>query len=107
MARKVEVTMIDDIDGTSPASTVEFAYEGASYEIDLSEQNKAKLAEALAPFVAVARKTQTARRRVKKVQNVGQVDPALVRQWAPSAGFQVSPRGRVPREVIDAYLAAH
>lgn len=107
MARKIEVTMIDDIDGTSPASTVEFSFEGTSYEVDLSEANKAKLAQALEPYLEAGRKVQGSRRRGRKSSTPGGVDPAAVRRWAEANGKEVSPRGRVPREIIAAYLAAN
>lgn len=46
MARRVVVTLVDDFDGVSAAEeTVTFAIDGATYEIDLSETNAAKLRE--------------------------------------------------------------
>jgi hypothetical protein len=34
------------------------------------------------------------------------VSPAVVRQWARDSGYQVGERGRLPRELFDAYHAA-
>ncbi|MGW5521728.1 Lsr2 family DNA-binding protein [Gordonia sp. NPDC003950] len=34
-------------------------------------------------------------------------DPAQVREWATANGYSVSARGRLPRNVVDAYDAAH
>ncbi|WP_425465871.1 Lsr2 dimerization domain-containing protein [Nocardia bhagyanarayanae] len=49
MARKVVVTVVDDFDGHSPAvEMVSFALDGVGYEIDLSEQNAARLRELFA-----------------------------------------------------------
>ncbi|MFD1046748.1 histone-like nucleoid-structuring protein Lsr2 [Kibdelosporangium lantanae] len=41
MAQRVTVQMVDDLDGTAAddVSTVSFALDGVSYEIDLSEAN--------------------------------------------------------------------
>jgi hypothetical protein len=40
MARKVTVSLIDDVDGKTVADeTVEFAVDGVSYQIDLSSTN--------------------------------------------------------------------
>ena len=47
--RKVQVILQDDIDGSEPAQTVNFALDGKTYEIDLSEQHAAALRDALAP----------------------------------------------------------
>src|SRR4051812_41204704 len=49
MAQRVEVVLIDDVDGGEAAETVAFALDGANYEIDLSEENAAKLRDGLAP----------------------------------------------------------
>lgn len=57
MAKYVVETFTDDIDGTDGAETVTFAFDGTSYEIDLSERNKARLAKALDPFIGVARRS--------------------------------------------------
>jgi hypothetical protein len=34
------------------------------------------------------------------------VDPRTVREWAQSNGYEVSPRGRISRSVMDVYLAS-
>ena len=39
MAQKVEITVVDDLDGSPAAETVSFAFGGTSYEIDLSSRN--------------------------------------------------------------------
>ena len=44
MAKKVTVTLIDDVDQESAADeTVEFGIDGVTYEIDLSDDNAANL----------------------------------------------------------------
>lgn len=35
------------------------------------------------------------------------VDPAAVRAWAAEHDIEVSPRGRIPSAVVDAYQQAH
>ena len=42
MARKVQVLLVDDLDGGAADETVSFALDGASYEIDLSSDNAKK-----------------------------------------------------------------
>jgi hypothetical protein len=56
MARQVQLTFIDDVDGSVASETVTFGPGGRRYELDLSESNAAKLRDALAPFVAAARR---------------------------------------------------
>lgn len=113
MARKVEVTLVDDIDGSTADRTVEFSLDSNSYEIDLSDANAEKLEAALAPFVEQARKVRGGRRKPGRPARGGQgpgssdVPPQAVRAWAEQQGIKVSGRGRIPREVLDAYAAAH
>ncbi|MGI8870770.1 MAG: histone-like nucleoid-structuring protein Lsr2, partial [Mycobacteriales bacterium] len=61
MARKVITLLEDDIDGGDAAESIEFSLDGSNYFIDLNEQNAIKLREALAPFVAAARRTSRER----------------------------------------------
>lgn len=49
MAKKVIITLIDDLDGESEAAeTVEFALDGVGYEIDLTADNAERLRDQLA-----------------------------------------------------------
>ena len=59
MARKVQVLLEDDIDGTPGAETVLFSLDGKSYEIDLSEKNAEKLREAFAPWIGAGRRVSS------------------------------------------------
>ena len=43
MAKTTTISVTDDIDGSSNASTVEFAYKGIAYTIDLGRKNAAAL----------------------------------------------------------------
>jgi Lsr2 len=49
MARTIVIT--DDLDGSSPASEVRFGWDDIWWVIDLSEDNRAKLQEALKPYL--------------------------------------------------------
>lgn len=104
MAQKISVILIDDIDGNDADETVSFALDGASYEIDLSSANAAKLREALAPYVGHARKVAGTARRAARRSTKSVAD---VRAWAESQGYELASRGRIPREIQAAYDAAH
>ena len=52
MAKRVVEILTDDLDGGEATETVSFALDGKAYEIDLGEENAAKLRGALEPFVA-------------------------------------------------------
>jgi hypothetical protein len=48
MAQKVQVLLVDDLDGSEATETVAFGLDGTSYEIDLSTGNAGKLRKELA-----------------------------------------------------------
>ena len=114
MARREIIVLQDDLDGSEKnVRVVKFGFEGVSYEIDLGPTNFDKHAQALAPFVAVARKDSTSRRvagmTVKAKGMTASEQRAFnqrVRDWAKSRKEKVSERGRVPAKLIEAYHAA-
>jgi len=103
MAQKVNIVLVDDIDGSEATETVSFALDGRDYEIDLNADNASALRDALALYVGHARRGGGGRKRTR---NDGP-SPADIRVWARENGFEVPDRGRVSSEVRDAYLAAH
>src|SRR6476660_5478664 len=56
MAQQTTVRFIDDLDGSDASGTFDFSLGGRNYQIDLSDDNAAKLRDALAPYIDVARK---------------------------------------------------
>ena len=111
MTQRTVVTLEDDLTGGEADETVSFALDGKAYEIDLSEKNASDLRAALARYVAAARRggrvqIPTARRGGPLRQVATDVDPAAVRAWAGSNGYEVSPRGRISRTVQEAFKAA-
>jgi hypothetical protein len=110
MVKKVTVSLLDDLDGKAADETVQFALDGVSYEIDLSEKNAKKLRSELQPWVTAGRRTGGSRRRrgVRSASaSIGRTDSAAIREWARKSGHEIANRGRIPVEVIDAYRAAH
>jgi hypothetical protein len=63
MAQKVNIVLVDDLDGSEATESVSFGLDGTSYEIDLNDKNAAQLRDALAPYVGHARKVGSASRR--------------------------------------------
>lgn len=112
MVQRVQVILEDDISGGAATETVEFALDGVTYEIDLNDENAAKLRDALAPWIAEARRSggrrQTRRRGAgSAASSEKSEDLAKMREWGRANGFKVSSRGRVSQELQDAYAAAN
>lgn len=106
MAQKVEIILVDDLDGEKADETVGFAVDGVRYEIDLSTKNAKKLRDSLAVYVAEGRKV-SGRKRASRRTGAQSETPAQIRAWARESGFDVPARGRVSSEVRAAYAAAH
>ena len=79
MAQRVQIMLVDDIDGTEATETVSFSFDGVDYEIDLTAANAKKLRS----------------------------DLGSVREWARENGHQVSDRGRISAGILAAYDQAH
>jgi Lsr2 len=107
VARQVKLTLIDDIDGSQATETVSFGLDGRRYIVDLSAAHAMQLRDALASYVAAARRGSGSTRRrpsaapARPVSNREQT--AAIRQWARANGQAVSDRGRISKVVMEAY----
>jgi hypothetical protein len=108
VARKTQITLIDDIDGGPAAETVEFTLDGKSYEIDLSGRNLVGLKKAFALYIDAGRKLSSPKHgRGRPYRHVDTaVDPAAVRAWAVANNYEISARGRVSAAIVEEYRAA-
>lgn len=108
MAQRVQIKLIDDLDGTDAEETVSFGLDGVSYEIDLSQANAAQLRDDLAKWVGSARRVKgRVSRTTRATGGSSKDDLNKIREWGRQNGYQVSERGRVSREVQEAYAAAN
>ncbi|MFL4475984.1 Lsr2 family protein [Paeniglutamicibacter sp. MACA_103] len=96
MARKVQIALIDDIDGSEASESIVFGIGGQHYEIDLNEENAEAFREAFKPYIKVARTSK---------QFTPKEAPAI-RAWAKENNVKVNARGRLQADVIAAYHAA-
>jgi hypothetical protein len=111
VAQKVQVLLVDDLDGGEADETVTFALDGKTYEIDLTTANADKLRSLLEPYAKSGRRTggraATGRGKGRAAAGGGNKDTAEIRAWAKANGFEVNDRGRVPATVREAYEKAN
>jgi hypothetical protein len=111
MAQRVNVVLVDDLDGSDAAETVSFALDGVDYDIDLSEKHAGDLRKSMSLYVGHARRTGGRRRggRRSRARAAGSngVSAADIRAWAKENGWNVPERGRVSAEIREAYAAAN
>jgi hypothetical protein len=123
MAQRTIVQLVSDLSGdemqAGEGRTVEFSVDGTSYTIDLTDKEAAGFDKALAMYIEHATKTSgggtsggaTGRKRSSSGGNAGsgrsKSELANIRAWAQANGYQVSERGRVKRDILEAYHAAN
>ena len=105
--------LVDDLDQTvhtdkTPVTKWHFAFgpEGkmTTYAIDLTESNYNRLVAALQPFLDRAEPADVP--NSPKRRSASSKDTAAIRAWAVKKGLQVSDRGRISRDVQEAYRKA-
>ncbi|MFC3297830.1 histone-like nucleoid-structuring protein Lsr2 [Clavibacter michiganensis] len=114
MARKVVTTLVDDIDGTQieegQGETVPFALDGVNYEIDLTDDNAAKLRTSLEEYVdkgrRVGRATTGKGAPRRSAGSAPKQDLSAAREWLREHGHKVSERGRISADLLEEYRAA-
>ncbi|WP_040694337.1 histone-like nucleoid-structuring protein Lsr2 [Nocardia vinacea] len=110
MARKVVVELVDDYDGKSQAEeTVFFGLDGVTYEMDLSVLNGSNLRGFFEQWTPHARKVGRAPRgkSITPRPAAERDRSAAIREWARKKGMEVSSRGRISAEVVEAYKKAN
>ncbi len=126
--RTTVIVVVDDIDGVSDAHPHTFELDGVRYDIDLNDDNYARLCGALEPYIAagrriggkVTRRPQAAgtvtrlpvqRNTETYTRTVVAPSAATVRAWwAANADGDLPPHsahGRIPDKVMAAYNAKH
>ena len=108
MARKTQVILTDDLDGSEASQTVSFGLDGVAYEIDLNDGHAEQLREQLETWISNGRRVGG--RRTAGTRRTADGDPertARIREWARENGHKVSDRGRIAGSVLEAYDAVH
>src|SRR5690348_9167724 len=115
MAQRVQVQMVDDLDGSEASQTVPFSLDGVTYEIDLSEDNASALRDELARYVAAARRIGGRKVRLATGQTLAGPSGSgsgtdrernrQIREWAQANGYDVAERGRLSSEIIAGFEA--
>ena len=114
MAQRVQVELVDDINGEVAQETVRFGIDGTEYEIDLTTENAEKLRSTLSEYTDKARESRKARsgRKQGGQQSASastkskREETQQIRQWAQDNGHNPSSRGRITQSIIDAYNEA-
>jgi len=115
VAERIIYQLVDDISGTEitegTGERIPFSFRGVDYQIDLTSANVAKLDKAFKPYIEAATRIRATQGR--RAKSSGRTVPtskerlAAIREWARSNGYDVSDRGRIKADIVEAYDAAH
>jgi hypothetical protein len=108
MPKQMRAVITDDHDGKElPDDTqgLSLSIGRTAYVLYLSDKNEKKLRTALAPFIENAEKVGSATPTKRGGSGSGRTKEELaeIRTWAQQQGMDVSDRGRVKKEVLDAW----
>lgn len=108
MARAVTTIITCDMcagndNAKDAATTYAFTYNNTNYEIDLCPEHGGRFEGELSTWIGLARRVDARKRR-----STGNATRNLkeVRVWAKGHGYTLGDRGRIPREVMDAFDVA-
>lgn len=108
MAKKQTITFVSDLSGKeitdNDTPSVEFAYRGTSYVIDLAAKEEQAFDNAMGKYIAAGTRVKSG--KTVKRTTAGPT-AAEVRAWAQSNGYTVPDRGRIPAEVREAFDSAN
>lgn len=116
MAKQVFERLVDDLDGKvleeGEGESIEFAYRGKQYSIDLSKANAAEFDTAMEKYIAAAAPVRGSGAATRRPSSGGRAksekeQTQAARDWLRDQGHQVSGRGRIKRDLMDLYNAAH
>lgn len=113
MAKKTMVQLVDDFSGDAigdgEGRTIRFAFDGAEYEIDLSNSHIEEFSNALEDYVRASRRVSGRRKTgapagsTRSGGGSSSSETAAIREWAESQGLKVASRGRISADIVERY----
>ncbi|WP_159803601.1 histone-like nucleoid-structuring protein Lsr2 [Arthrobacter zhaoguopingii] len=106
MAQRVQIQLVDDPSGEQADEMVRFALDGSGFEIHLTAEHASELRGRLERIVTNARRTRPPAGSTKPAADTRE-RTQRIRSWALDNGYTPSGRGRISKEIEQAYNAAH
>lgn len=125
MATVTRLEFTDDLDGKAldvdDINTVSWSWLGVDYEFDTSTTNLDRIETGRVPISTLLAKSRRVggRKRTPGHKTTGKNrgpaasdsnaagDPTTIRAWAREHGYELSNRGRIPAEIVEAYTQQH
>ena len=107
MAQRIQIQLVDDINGQDADETVRFGIDGTMYEIDLSAENAARLREKFGLYLEKGRKARGRSQTQQRSHRPHREDNRYIRLWAKENGYETSARGWISKTILEAFRAAN
>ncbi|MGO4204820.1 Lsr2 family protein [Rhodococcus sp. TAF43] len=110
MAQKIVVELIDDLDGDPidiGGETISFAVNGVEYNIDLNDKNATEFHRKLDYYIKYATRVGGRKTTRPAKQTSNGTSAQEIREWANANGYNVSARGRISADIVEAYAAGN
>lgn len=113
MAQRVVTILSSDISGEEipdgQGETVSFAVDGTTYEIDLTAKEADEFRASLKKYIKAGRRATLRYSAPRSTSGSGRTPEELahIRTWAKENGHEVSERGRIKKEILEAFDAAN
>jgi hypothetical protein len=105
------ITVVEsDLSGEPGAEPTLIGLRGEVLELDLTSDERRRMDEVFAPYIAKARRLGPMTGRSVAPRRVPESTPeqrAEIRAWAEAEGYEIARRGQIPNKVVSAFRAAH
>ncbi|MFF1635224.1 Lsr2 family protein [Leifsonia sp. NPDC058248] len=106
VSKRLIYELLDDLDQqpipAGTGETVRFSLDGATYEIDLSDEHVARLRADFEQWIGAAHRVEAASGDVATTKH----ERRMIRDWAREQGLGVSEKGQIPRSIIEEFRKA-
>jgi hypothetical protein len=96
-----------DLSGKTGASTVSFGFGDSWYEVDLTAEERKELEKTLGTYFKVGRKAPRPGQKRRNIPETTNEERNAIREWAQKNGYDIAPRGVIPKKIYAAYQEAH
>jgi len=103
MAQRTIVTMVDDLTGDEATETRSVIYEGKTFSVDLTEEHAKEFDAFVGKYAEAGRRSVPIGRPERVHTPQARRDLSAIREWLRAAGHDVSDRGRISEELMQAW----
>ncbi|MGO4586743.1 Lsr2 family protein [Arthrobacter sp. 2RAF6] len=109
MTREVIPRLVDDLDGSEATQTIEFSFQGISYQFDLNDSNATYFESLLSPYIEKGAKqggVTAGTKRTAAASTLTKARTKRLRAWALEHQIPMADRGKIAQHIVERYESA-